>query len=403
VSQHSPTPSIVRPALVYMALFGAVGAYFPYIGVFFQSIGLSLEVVGLFGALNSGIALLAAPAWGAVADWVRDVRGPLVAAGLFSAGAAAILAVVRDPIAVALGVCLLAAGAAGLGPMLDSRTIDIVGENRDRFARARAWGSAAFIVVSLLVGLLIDRTTPAGMFLAYAPLLVVMSLAAWFLLGGGRRSRRTVGFNPAAGLAQIVQDPRLGPFFLGSVLVWATVAAITTFISIHMAGLGADGTLIGALWAAGALVEVPLMLLFPSVASRWGAERLIVVGALAFAARGAAFALAGQPAVLVAVAPLGGVGFAFFYVGTVTYVARTAPREIAATAQGIFSGTAFSLGSILGAVIAGQLAGVLTLPALFATSALGTLVAAGVVRWSIGRRLTRGGPPDTRPHAPTAC
>ena len=33
-------PSVVRPAIVYFLLFGAVGAYFPYISVFFQSIGL---------------------------------------------------------------------------------------------------------------------------------------------------------------------------------------------------------------------------------------------------------------------------------------------------------------------------------------------------------------------------
>ena len=33
-------PSIVRPAIVYFALFGAVAAYFPYISVYYRSIGL---------------------------------------------------------------------------------------------------------------------------------------------------------------------------------------------------------------------------------------------------------------------------------------------------------------------------------------------------------------------------
>ena len=367
-----------------MALFGAVGAYFPYIGVFFSSIGLSLEVVGLFGALNAGVAMLAAPAWGAVADWARDVRGPLVLAALISAGSATWLALVREPLAVAIGVVLLAAASAGLGPMLDSRTLEIVGEHRDRFSRARAWGSAAFIGVSLLTGYIIDRTSPAGMFLVAAPVMGAMSALAWFLLRGPR-ARRILGFSLGTGLGAILRDRRLGGFFVGSVLVWAAVATVTTFISIHMVAVGADGGQVGALWAIGALVEVPLMLLFPRVAGRWGAERLIVAGALAFALRSAAFALVTAPIALIAVAPIGGVGFAFFYVGTVTFIARAAPQELRATAQGIFSGTAFNLGLILGALVGGQLAAVLTLRGLFGVAAVVTVLGALLVWRAIGR------------------
>ena len=64
---------------------------------------------------------------------------------------------------------------------------------------------------------------------------------------------------------------------------------------------------------------------FPRLAGRFGAERLLVVGAIAFALRAALAALATEPAMLVAIAPLEGIGFAGTFVGGVTVLAARAP------------------------------------------------------------------------------
>jgi predicted MFS family arabinose efflux permease len=99
-----PNPSVVRPAIVYFALFGALGAYFPYIAVFFGSIGLSLPEIGLLSALNAGIAVVAAPTWGAIVDRARDIRAPIVVAGAWSALAAVWLGLSREPAMVAFAL-----------------------------------------------------------------------------------------------------------------------------------------------------------------------------------------------------------------------------------------------------------------------------------------------------------
>jgi PPP family 3-phenylpropionic acid transporter len=121
------------------------------------------------------------------------------------------------------------------------------------------------------------------------------------------------------------------------------------------------------------------MLAFPVIARRTGAERLLILGAVAFAARAAGWAVASDPWLFVAIAPLGGVGYALFYVGTVTYVARAVPPSVQATAQGLFSGTAFAMGAILGSVLGGQVAAVLTIPGMFGVSAVASVVGALVV------------------------
>lgn len=381
--------SIVPPAIVYFFLFGSLAAYFPYIPLYYQSIGLSLPEIGLLVALNAGIALVAAPAWGAVVDRAHDVRGPLVVAGLWSAAAATWLAFTREPILVATAVAALSAGAAGLGPMLDSRTIEIVGSNRDRYGRARASGSFAFMAVALGAGVLIGRTGPQGLFLVFVPGLILTSLAARVLLAGrepGEASRRRVTIGFASGLAGLVRDPTLLLFFGGSVLLWIAVSAVHTFLSIHLIDLGASSALVGLVWTPGALVEVPLMLAFPLLVRRFGAERLLVLGGIAFAIRAAAWALTPDPLLFVAIAPLGGIGYALFYVGTVTYVSRAVPASIQATAQGLFSGTAFSIGSILGSIVGGVLAPALTIPGMFMVAAVGTAIGAGIVLWATEAR-----------------
>ncbi len=385
-------PSIVRPAIVYFALFGALAAFFPYISVFYQSIGIGLPEIGLLVALNAGVAVIAAPAWGALVDRVRTVRGPLAVAALWSAAAASWLAVTREPLLVVIAVATLAAGSSGLGPMLDTRTIEIVDSNRDRYGRARAFGSLAFTIGALGVGILIGQTGPQGLFLVLVPGFVLTGVAAYVLLGGPGPTgpgRRRVTTNFASGLAGLIRDPTLLLFFLGSVLLWIAVSAVYTFLSIHLIQLGASSVLVGLVWTPGALVEVPLMLAFPALARRVGAERLLVLGGVAFAVRTALWAATSDPLLFVLIAPLGGIGYALFYVGTVTYISRAAPSSVHGTAQGLFSGTALSIGTILGSVFGGLLAAALTIPGMFAVAAIGTALGTGIVLWATEARKRR--------------
>jgi MFS family permease len=125
------------------------------------------------------------------------------------------------------------------------------------------------------------------------------------------------------------------------------------------------------------------MLTFHRIVSRVGPERLLVVGAVATGIRAAGFAIMPNVPLTLAFAPLGGVGFAFFYVGTVTYVSRLAPSRLQATAQGLVTGTAFSVGTIVGSTLGGQLAGALGLRGLFGVCAIGSAIAAVVVALAV--------------------
>jgi MFS family permease len=179
----------------------------------------------------------------------------------------------------------------------------------------------------------------------------------------------------------VLRLPRVGLFFVASVAIWSSQAALQGFVSLRVAALGGDATMIAAVWSLGALLEVPLMLAFPRLARAVGAERLIMIGAFAFGLRALGTALATSPEQIVAVSAFGGFGFAFVYVGTVTWVAAAVPHRVLATAQGIVTGTSFSIGAIAGSVLGGALGGALGLQALFGAAAAGFALG-GVLVWA---------------------
>jgi PPP family 3-phenylpropionic acid transporter len=405
MSQVPAPSSVVRPAIVYALLFGAVAAYSPYVAVYLRSTGLDLGAVGILIALHATVSLIAAPTWGALADALGDVRAPILVASFLAAGAAGLLAVAREPLTLTASLVLLAAGTSGITPMVDSKAVRMVGQ-RDRIGRARAWGSAAFILLAFATGVAIGQLGPVGLFVLYGPMLVATGIAAFALLrlpgedlasrSPATRSRgRVSGALSAFSLSTIVsaiRQPIIGRFFVGSVVVWTAFATLQTFVSLRVIQLGGDATVVGATFSVAALTEIPLMFAFPNLARRFGAERLLIVGSIAFGLRAAAVALVSSPWAVVAVSPLGGIGFAFFYVGTVTWVAGAVPRSVQATAQGVFTGTAVSIGAIGGSVIGGLIGGAFSLQVLFGLAAVGSAVGAVLVWRAIGGRGTRASP-----------
>jgi PPP family 3-phenylpropionic acid transporter len=205
-----------RPRRSYVLLGAAIAAWTPYSSVYFQSLGISLSGIGLLAAVGAGVAIVAAPAWGTVADRLGDVRPPILAAASSGALVAAWLATGPTGLVLVLAVALLSCGTAALGPLLDARTVQRLGRDRDRYGQARAWASISFIVASIAVGALIAATSPRASPILYAPLLAATGAAGALLLGRARRSARVASLGPA-GAWRLLRIPGLGLFFAGSV------------------------------------------------------------------------------------------------------------------------------------------------------------------------------------------
>ena len=380
-------PPIWRAAIAYIVYFFATGASFPYLPVYYRALGLGLGTIGLLAALSAATQLAAAPAWGALADVFGRSRLTLPGAAIVAASGALTLALVREPIPVVLAVVVLSAGLAGISPILDARTIELLGSDRARYGRVRAWGSVSFVVSAAVCGLLLDARGAGALFLVYVPALALTALIAFSV--PRRPSARQASLR--RGAYQLIREPRMGRFLLGSLLVWMSLSAINGFYSIQIVALGGRPSLVGVAWVIGALVEIPIMWTFPRLARQFGAERLLVTGSVIFAARAMLAAFAPNAEILVAVAPLEGAGFGLFFVGGVGFVAARAPTGLTGTAQGVFSATT-GLSAIMGTIAAGLLASALSIPGMFATAGVvgvvAVLVVADAVRGSLPSATT---------------
>jgi PPP family 3-phenylpropionic acid transporter len=380
----SPRSVVITSGVAYAVFFGAYGSWGPYWPVYFSQLGVGLGAIGLLAAIPAAVQIFVSPAWGLAADRLGDVRAPLAAAGLIAIAAAAFLATGPAVLLLVPGVAMLAAGTSAWPPLIDARTVLALGVHRDRYGQARGIGSAGFVLVSIVVGLLINAHGPRVLFAVYIPLVALAVLWVLGLFGRAGTRQRVVGVGPA-GAFRLLRDRPMALLFVGSILVWAACNGATAFFSLRLVAQGADAGLVGVGWAVNALVEVPMMLVFQRLARRTGVPALIAAGAAALAVRNLGWAVAGTDVATVAVALLSGVGFSLVLVGVTGWLADRVPSSLRATAQALFLGTAYATGTIAGALGAGVIANSAGLDAMFYTATVVAAVGALTIWLAVGR------------------
>jgi MFS transporter, PPP family, 3-phenylpropionic acid transporter len=379
---------VARAVAAYIALYVAIGASFPYLAVYYQRLGLDLGTIGALAAMGAFVQLVTAPAWGIVADRLGRSRLVVPAAALIAASGAALLAIVPDGRWIPLGVALVAAGLAGTMPVLDARALDAVGPRRERYGRLRAWGSAAFIASAWLVGGLIDRAGVRSLFAIYVPALLAVTVIGATL----RPSSAARVIRRLEGIRAVLTSRPLARLLGAMLLTWSSLMAVNAFFSLYLLSIGAPGWLVGTAWGLGALVEIPLMWTFPAFSVRFGPQRLLVAGATSLAIRAVGTAVVAHPAVAVGLMVFSGIGFAFVFVGAVTYVSRLAPPGTAATAQGLLNATSFGLATIIGAGLGGVLSNAFGIHGMYVLAAAASVAAIGAVAIATRVRATKPEP-----------
>lgn len=368
-----------RIVLAYLVYFGAIGASYPYLPVFYRDLGLTFAEIGFLSAIQAAAQLAFGPIWGGLMDRFPRVGLTLPLAAVIAAAGGFILFLASDFTGALAGSMLLFAGLAGIGPTLDARTLETLGpDGRDRYGQVRAFGSLAFVVVALLVGLLLEARGSRSLFWVYLPCLVGTVLVTATI----RRRGTNRSVSMLRGASQILAAPGILLFFAGLTIVWTALTAVNAFYSIQVVALGGNTGLVGITWAFGAVIEVPLMYAFPWLGARFGTERLMVFGALVFTIRAVLAAIVTDPIALVLIAPLEGTGFACAFVGGVTVLAARLPASLGGTAQGLFSACA-GLATIFGSVAGGTIAGAVGIPGMFAASGAIGLVGTIVLGYAV--------------------
>ncbi len=329
----------VRLGALQASSFAGIGIYMPFMPPWLAAQGLSDRQIGVTLALGMIIRMLASQPVTAMGDGRWGAARILMMLQGLSAACYLLLAWLPSPGAIMAAMAVIALLAAGIVPLGDHLTTAQV---RLRpaldFARIRLWGSLAFLVVSILSGLLISRLGIAIVPFALCLCALVAVAAARF----APEHRAPAAAAERTGAADPNADAKARLLWLaiiGSALVNASHATLYGFGTLHWRSIGLDEATIGVLWALAVVAEIAMFWWFGRRAwSSWSAAVLyLALAGLAAIIRFAAMPLATSLPLIVGLQLLHALSFGAQLMGIMAIVARLAPEGRRALMQGRLS------------------------------------------------------------------
>jgi len=372
----------LRLAIFYAALFAALGVQVPFLPLWLAAKGLDASTIGMVLSVPMLMRLLAIPLATRIADRHDALRAIIAIASALAMLGYGAMGLAQGALAVTIAFALASIFYTPLMPLADAYALRGLGALGRAYGPVRLWGSAAFIVGSFAGGLVLDVVPARDLIWLVAAALVMTASAACTL--SPLAPRETSRAKPLRSARDLLRDPALLAAMAAASLIQASHAIYYGFSTLDWAAAGLDGSAIGALWALGVVAEIVLFAMSGRLPV--APTTLILFGAAGAAVRWGAMAF-DPPAVLLApLQCLHGLSFGATHLGALGFIARTAPAEASATAQGYL---AVALGLAMAAAMG--VSGVLYARwGSFAYVTMALLAAAGGVLALAARRLTGG-------------
>ena len=221
---------------------------------------------------------------------------------------------------------------------------------------ARGIGSAAYVLLSMFLGILIERIS-VRLVPVSGLLMCVTQFAAFFLIRQklpASAPSTDVSRKASSILGFFRGNRRFSLLLLGVALLFSSHNIIATFLINITNNVGGDTGTMGLINAFMAAMEIPVMLFYQSLFGRFRPGRLMRVAFLFFILKAIAIAMAGSIPTLMAAFLLQAPSFALYTSAIVPYVYESVPYEDSAKAQSL-AYTMTSIGSVLASLVGGFL------------------------------------------------
>jgi PPP family 3-phenylpropionic acid transporter len=334
-----------RLGLFYGAVFALSGTHLPFFPVWLRAIGLDSSWIGIIIAAPAVTRFTVLPLITALAERHHALRGAMRLSAFATALGLALLGTQQLPplvFVVYVATCCL---WTPLVPLTDAYALRGVLRYGLDYGRLRLWGSAAFIVGTLLCGGVADIIAPA---------LLIWIIVAVGLLGAvaSLSLQPLEGHARGAGAAQngrgLLRDASFVCIVLSAALVQGSHAAYYTFSAIDWQAQGLGGLTIAGLWSIGVLAEIVVFALSPRFTLP--PASLVMIGAAFATTRWVLTALEPHAIGLAAVQMSHGFSFGLTLVGTMGLLVRYVPAHMTARGQGYYAASTGIVGSAASAL-----------------------------------------------------
>ncbi len=352
----------LRLSMMMFFQFMLFAVFWSQLATYLDKIG----VAGLFKALilsSMAIGCLASPIIGMIADRFFPSQKVLAAVNFLGAIFLAIAGLQSNPVTVF--VCLLAFMLCYMPTWGLTGAIAMSHSPSDKFPQIRVFGSIGWWasgVFSLVAIKLLNRPgfdgTATPLFCGAAVSIVSALLALTLPNTAPPAKGQPMSVMDALGLRalSLMKDRNFAVFILVSFLAMIPFTIYWSYCSVFLEAQGFKYITITMNW--GQFAEMFLMLMVTVALTKMGVKWAMAIGLLALVLRYVAFYLGGAfgiDALYFVGILVHGIIFGFFFVGGQIYIARKAPKEIQAQAQGFIFLVTFGLGLLVGNFVNGAL------------------------------------------------
>lgn len=338
--------------LTYFLYFGQLGVLVPYLGVFLDGRGFSSVQIGELLAIITLARIIGPIMWANLAD-KKGKTLAVLRLGTFLTMASFSSVFWFDSFwGMTLSFSLMMMFWTAVLPQLEVITMQCIKAREIGYGLVRLWGSIGFILLTVLVGWLLDffsTETPV-----VVSLFVLVGLWLVTLLVRQPPIERSPS-QSVSRLGDVVRSPVFIAFIVSATLLQFSFGSYYGFFSLYMRDLSYSGQETGMLIALGVVAEVGIFLAASRLISVFGVWNLLVFSMLATALRWFILGYLADHLVIVMLSQLiHALSFGLTHAVSVHFIHQFFAPEYHSRAQAIYISVAFGIGGAAGSFVAGN-------------------------------------------------
>lgn len=328
--------SSLKVALFVSSVFLGLGIFLPFFPSWLLARGHTANEVAILLSVTLVIRVFLSPYAVAAAGNLAQRRHAAYLFCFVSLLSFAALGLVGGFIGALIFLAIFSVFWQALIPLGDSFVLSEVRLNGANYGHIRLWGSVAFVVANLGAGMFLADLGKDGVFWLILAMLT-LSFAVSFLLPTYRldpSDRPKIG---SLGLGQLIDFLKRREFLQIAALaglIQASHVLVYGFGTIDWLARDYTPNQIGWFWAIGVIAEVILFTQASKLFLKFGAARLLLLGATAATLRWGLHASMDSVALILMVQILHGFSFGATHLGLQAYIAKNVSEGETPAAQG---------------------------------------------------------------------
>lgn len=340
-------------SLTYFFYFGQLGVITPYAGVFLDGRGFSSEEIGSLLAIITLTRVLGPNLWAAIAD--KTGRGAdIVRFGCllaFVTFTAVYFSYSFWALTFSFGMMMMFWTA--VLPQLEVITVSASKDSKGGYGAVRLWGSIGFIVLSLLIGFLLDFFSTEVIIYTSSFCLLALYISSLFIASSqavAKHERVVVNeWHKVRSLVFIV-------FIISAIFLQISFGSYYSFFALYMADLDYSGKQTGLFIAVGVLSEIGIFIIASRLIAKFGVKWMLILSMLLTSVRWLSLALVPEFAsAIIFSQTLHAFSFGMTHATSVHFLYTYFASGFQSRAQALYVSIAFGIGGALGSFIAGNI------------------------------------------------